>query len=221
MSPEASPAVVSHTPETMPIPKNDSSRSLSLDEEQNLIRSSQDGDMDAFKKLYGAHYDRVFSYAFGKTNDPELAEDVTGQTFLNALTAIERYECRGARYSAYLFRIAKNLITNERRVRKRISNYGIQFQSDTDGFRRGYDVEQIVENRERARALRLALNQLKPRQKRVLVERFFYELSFPEIAGLNETSVGAEVSLKHRALQNLRKIVESGSSPALQTAQST
>ena len=77
-------------------------RSLSDDELAMAARS----DRRAFELLYHRYLDRVYRYAFSKTADPAIAEELTSSIFLDALEGLNRYSPRGT-FAAWLFTIAR------------------------------------------------------------------------------------------------------------------
>src|SRR3990172_5498034 len=87
-------------------------------DDSELIACAARGDREAFGALYERYVFRVFRHVYYLTSDRHTAEDLTAQTFLNALEAIPRYEVRGVPFLAWLLRIAYNLTVNYRKVRK-------------------------------------------------------------------------------------------------------
>src|SRR5919201_385241 len=67
---------------------------------------------DAFGALYDRHVRRIYSYIYYRIGQRAEAEDLTERVFMQALENLPRYEFRGAPFSAWLFRIAHNLVAN-------------------------------------------------------------------------------------------------------------
>src|SRR3970040_622119 len=86
-------------------------------DDSELIARAAQGDRESFGALYERYVFRVFRHVYYLTNDTHLAEDLTAQTFLNALEAIPRYQVRGVPFLAWLFRTAYNLTLTYRKVR--------------------------------------------------------------------------------------------------------
>ncbi len=84
-------------------------------DDKELIAHAAEGDRKAFGALYERYVYRVFRHVYYLTNDTHAAEDLTAQTFLNALEAIHRYEMRGVPFLAWLLRIAYNLTVDVQR----------------------------------------------------------------------------------------------------------
>src|SRR3954447_21686255 len=65
-------------------------------------------DTPDFAALYVRYYPVVLAFVSWRTRDALLAEEITAQTFLQALQAFHRYEDRGLPVSSWLYRIARN-----------------------------------------------------------------------------------------------------------------
>ena len=80
-------------------------------------------DPDAFEQLYRKYVAQIYSLALYETRDPHAAEDITEGVFLKALAALPRFreqgEGEGSTFRAWLFTIARNVISNERRRHRR------------------------------------------------------------------------------------------------------
>src|ERR1700716_3447035 len=85
-----------------------------LEAERLLIEAAQ-RDRAEFAPLYERYVDRIFAYALTLTQNRELAEDVTAATFARAVEELPRFEWRGVPYSAWLYRVAANLVARDRR----------------------------------------------------------------------------------------------------------
>ena len=77
-------------------------------DEQDLIRRSAGGDLDAFEILIERKRERVFWIACHIVGDEELARDVAQEVFIRLFRVIRRFR-EGGRFDAWLHRIATNL----------------------------------------------------------------------------------------------------------------
>ena len=87
---------------------------VELEEERLEILAAQ-RDRAAFAPLYERYVDQIHAYVYTLTHDMEQADDVTAATFAKALEELPRFEWRGVPYSAWLYRVAGNLVSRERR----------------------------------------------------------------------------------------------------------
>ena len=92
-----------------------------LPEEQNdeILREAIQGDKDAFSLLYQMNVTRIYNYVYYRTGNPFDAEDLTARIFYRAMNSIQRYEQKGIPFSAWLYRIAHNMVANWHRDNSR------------------------------------------------------------------------------------------------------
>ncbi len=182
------------------------SRSTLARTDDQLIAEAAAGNRDAFGELYERYAVRVFRHSYFLTGDPGLAEDLTAQTFLNALEAIPRYEHRGVPFAAWLLRIACNLAINYKKAPKNNSHAqlpeGLEAEDSLSSPERCCvakdDGERVWED----------VRKLSPDQRQVIVMRFLDDLGYQDIAAVMGKSVGAVRVIQFRALTNLRHIMQ-------------
>jgi len=161
-------------------------------------------DPDAFGTLYEKYVDRIYSYIYHRIGNVHDAEDLTSRTFYRALSHIGGYEDKGLPFSAWLFRIAHNLVANFHRDRGRrpvVSLDGLVLRFE--GPRQ--QPESFALSQDDSRQLREAIRNLDPLRQELLVLKFSEGLSNAEIAEIMGRTEGAIKSLYHRTLLALRK----------------
>ena len=168
-----------------------------LQEERELILAAQ-RDRAAFGVLYERYVDRIHAYVLGLTRDRDLAEEITAATFARALEELPRFEFRGVPYSAWLYRVATNLVHRSRRRRG-----WIELNPHLADV--GAGPAELAELADRAAEVRAAVAQLPDDQRQAVLLRFGGELRNREIADLMGRSEGAVKLLTFRALTALRK----------------
>src|ERR1700704_5807374 len=92
--------------------------------DERVIEACQMGDREAFRLLFEAYKDRVFSiavYSFG--GDEAAANDVSQQIFLKLLTSIGQFRGDSA-FTTWLYRLVVNVCTDEHRRRRRFLRFG-------------------------------------------------------------------------------------------------
>jgi len=174
-------------------------------DDSELIACAARGDREAFGALYERYVFRVFRHVYYLTSDPHTAEDLTAQTFLNALEAIPRYEMRGVPFLAWLLRIAYNLTVNHRKVRKNGTAplpEGLEIEGTT------YSPEASCEAKADGERVWEGVRHLRGDQRQVIVMRFIDGLSYPDIARVLGKSIGAVRVIQYRALCALRRKLE-------------
>jgi RNA polymerase sigma-70 factor (ECF subfamily) len=168
-----------------------------LEAERLLIEAAQ-RDRAAFAPLYERYVDQIFAYAHTLTRNRELAEDVTAATFAKAIEDLPRFEWRGVPYSAWLYRVAGNLVARQAR---RPPWIGLDAHQPVDGA----SPERIVEQRAREAEVRAAVAVLPDDQRQAVLLRFGGDLRNREIAEIMGRSEGAVKLLTFRAITALRK----------------
>ncbi|HUV74260.1 MAG TPA: sigma-70 family RNA polymerase sigma factor [Anaerolineae bacterium] len=172
------------------------------DTEEKLVERAKE-DPEAFGVLYEMYVDKIYQYVFYRTGNRYDAEDLTAKTFYKALSNLERYRYRGLPFSAWLYRIAHNLVANWHRDRKRRT--GIPLDSLAMIGKEGDSAEAFVESHERVEVLRDAISRLPPDRQELLVLKYSTDLSNTEIGKVMGRSEGAIKALYHRTLTALRK----------------
>ena len=167
-----------------------------LEVERRLIEAAQ-RDRAAFAPLYERYVDQIFAYAHSLTRNRELAEDVTAATFAKALEDLPRFEWRGVPYSAWLYRVAANLV---HRGGRRPAWVDLDEHQPVDSD----SPDAIVERRARDAEVRAAVATLPPDQRQAVLLRFGGDLHNREIAGIMGRSEGAVKLLTFRAMTTLR-----------------
>ncbi len=160
-------------------------------------------DPHAFGQLYERYVDRIYAYVFHRVQNQQEAEDLTARTFFRALSKLHTYEDRGLPFSAWLYRIAHNLIVNWHRDQSR--RRFLSFDDLRLPGRKRNEPEVVVEEIEEQDALWQAIDRLPDDRRNLLLYKFGNHLSNLEIGALLGKSEGAIKSLYFRTLATLRK----------------
>jgi RNA polymerase sigma-70 factor (ECF subfamily) len=174
--------------------------------ETTLISLAAAGNREAFGRLYERYQLRVMRHALFLTGDPLLAEDLTEQTFLNALQAISRYQPRGVPFVAWLLRITGNLTINYRKAAKNNGHAQLPEALEAEGV--AYSPEDSCELKDDSRRVWEEVRHLPGEQRQVIIMRFIDDLSYQDIAQILGKSVGAVRVIHFRALTNLRQMLD-------------
>lgn len=172
--------------------------------EDALVAKAIGGDAGAFTQLYDRYYDRIYRHLIYRVGRSEDAEDLTQQVFLQAWRALARYRQTGSPFVAWLVTIAHNLVVSFYR-RSRAEQ---PLDADTRDWPAEERLEAVAEQHiEHERARRLML-QLKAEYQQVLMMRFLENLEYREIAAALGKSEGNVRVIQHRALHELRRLVD-------------
>jgi len=166
-----------------------------------LARASQ-GDKDAFGELYEHYTERIFNYVYYRTGNVHDAEDLTARVFQRAMNHIHSYTDRGVPFSAWLYRIAHNLVANWHRDRSRKQEIPLDDLPILPA--KGDHPETTLVRTEQQDALLRLIRRLPSERQNLLILKFVENMSNAEIGQVMGRSEGAVKSLYHRTLLSLR-----------------
>lgn len=180
-----------------------------MDSDASLIRQARKRP-EAFSEVYERHADRVHRWLRARTNDDQIALELTAETFAQAIVGLKRFEDRaGGSAGPWLFGIAANLLRRYHRER-RVENgarraLGLPLSYSESEF-------EAVDERDRSERLRPAMQRAVDRlpegQRRALELRVVGDLSFADVAaslGCSQLAARLRVS---RALSTLSQALK-------------
>jgi RNA polymerase sigma-70 factor (ECF subfamily) len=171
-------------------------------EEAEWIRAAQSGDREAFANLLKVYWDRLYRWLYHLTRDRHAAEDLTQETFLKALGAIQSFRA-GTNFRAWIFRIGKNNFVNQKRSEKRTKH---QLPEDAAAPDVG-GIETTTENREALEVVSKAVADLPVDFRMALLLRVEEGLSFREVAKILNTTEETARWRVFKARQKLLKVL--------------
>jgi RNA polymerase sigma-70 factor (ECF subfamily) len=171
--------------------------------DDQLVRRCQADDQAAFRQVVESYGDVLFGTALMMTGDRQLAEDLTQDAFVQVWRRIETFRA-GSPLKPWLIRILVNRTTSHKR-RRFLALVPMPFAERTRDADPG--PETVVELDEQRAELRTALGRLPDDQRRMVVLRFYAEMSVPEIADATGTPEGTVKSRLSRATARLRELL--------------
>ena len=175
----------------------------------SLIPACREGEAGAVARLYDLYADRIFHYVVARTGDPSIAEDLTGEVFLRVVKHVHRFKLNASRpassVSAWLYRIAANLVADHHRSRQRRPE--VDIDDDAPMSLQTPDPCDEVERREALGRLSAALEQLTEEQRLVVISKFGEGLTNAQTAAWLGKTEGAIEALQHRALRTLCRLL--------------
>ena len=172
-----------------------------FEEKEVLARASQ-GEREAFGVLYEQYVERIFNYVYYRTGNVHDAEDLTARVFYRALNHIQNYTDRGVPFSAWLYRIAHNLVANWHRDRGRRPE--ISLDEGYTAIPHSEHPEVTLLQLEEQNDLLRIIQDLPPERQQLIILKFVEHLSNAEIGQIMGRTEGAVKSLYHRTLLSLR-----------------
>src|SRR3974377_2287176 len=136
-------------------------------------------DPSAFGLVYERYVTRIYNYVYYRVGNHHDAEDLTSRVFYRALTHIKDYADRGVPFSAWLYRIAHNLVANWHRDHSRRQEIQLS-DLPTAGPKGDHPEATLVRSQEQEALLRL-IRQLPSERQTLLILKFVENLSNSEI----------------------------------------
>ena len=183
--------------------------------DQELVKLYVNGNEKAFELLITRHKDRVYRFILSKIKDPELANDYFQDTFMKVIVTLKggNYNEEG-KFLPWVLRIAHNLIIDGFRKNKKV-----RFLSETRSASEDYtvfsrlsnddlNVLQITCKEELETQVVRFLDELPSAQKEIIYQRLYQDLSFKEIAEMEDISINTALGRMRYALINLRKLMD-------------
>lgn len=176
-----------------------------MQDEEKVVQRAIQNDPHAFAELYDEYFDKIYRYIALKIGDRVEAEDMTQQVFLKAHQSISSFKWKGTPFSAWLYRIAHNLIVDYIRKSKKRPDTLPDESLITDDP--GKSPERLVETRMDIEQVMEAARHLTEAQREVISLRFTGEMPIVQVAKIMGKSQGAIKALQHSAIVSLRKIL--------------
>lgn len=167
-----------------------------------LVALAQQGDQQAFATLYEQYRPLVYRFLRRRLDGPdETVEDLTEDVFVKLYEKLDRYVERGLPFTAWLYRIAHNLLVDFVRTLPRHTAQSLDLVADVPEHHTGSEYRNVLDRE----ALEPALARLTAEQRRAVEYRFLKGMSVAETAAAMGRSEEAVKKLQARALANLRR----------------
>ena len=175
-------------------------------DDTELVRRIQHGDMDAFEALFYKYQSAIYRTAMAITHDAGAAEEVLQDCFYKTYLNIIKITGEGS-LSPWLHRVAVNLSCNALKKRRvwlePIENVAEHFFTDPR-----HSPEIVAERTELQGTMRDVINTLSLKHRIVVILHYLQDFSLPEIAYILDLPVGTVKSRLHHARRELRDRLE-------------
>lgn len=173
-----------------------------MSDDAALLARARAHDPNALAELYDRFAPRLYAYLYRRTGERRLAEDLTGDVFVQSIAALRKGQFASASLEAWLYRMAHNrLVDHYRRDRKDVVPLEEWLPAPDD-------VPAEAERRRLQNGLRRAIRRLTGDQQHILTLRFGQGLSAAETARLTGNTETGVRALQHRALAALRRFLQ-------------
>lgn len=176
-----------------------------------LVTQYASGNEWALAQLIERHKSRIYSFIFSKVKDRDLSDDIFQETFIKVINTIKKqnYNEEG-KFLPWVMRISHNLIIDHFRKQSKV-----KFQRDQEEysvFSKMIDSEMNIENSMIAGQIEDDLHtlilKLPTDQQEIIRLRLYDDLTFKEIAELNQISINTALGRMRYAIVNLRKMID-------------
>ncbi|MDO8544270.1 MAG: RNA polymerase sigma factor [Opitutaceae bacterium] len=169
-----------------------------------LMLAVRGGELDALGELFERHHGRLFGFLVKLTGDRTAAEDISQIVFQRMLKYRHTYRDDGS-FTAWMYHLARRCAADHFR-RASAAPHAIDPSALHDHADDAPHAAHHATTRDDHALLHAALARLDHGDREVLLLSRFQELSFAEVAGILECSVGAAKVRAHRAMHALRDI---------------
>jgi len=168
--------------------------------EKNWIEAARKGDDDAFTNIVDAYQGPVFNLCYRMLDNREEAEDAAQETFLKAYRALKRYDS-SRKFVNWILAIASNhCIDRIRRRRLRLLSFEDTVPVEDH---KSKQPEAAVYESEHQEEIQELVGHLDQKDRAAVILRYWYDMSYDEIAGSLDLTVSAVKSRLHRARKKL------------------
>jgi len=181
-----------------------------MEKEKEFIEKAKK-DPEAFGKLYDEYYSRIFGYILKRVAHFEVAQDITSETFFQALKKLWQFRWQNVPFSAWLYRIASNNIANYFRKNK-YKTISLEQISEPITVRNPsmeiFEAEERLKKHQDFLKIQEKILQLPLVYQEVITLRFFEKKKIREIGEILGKKEGTVKSLLHRGLEKLREVMQ-------------
>ncbi len=184
-----------------------------VDADADRMMRVQQGDLQAFEGLVDQYKRPIFNLVYRMLRDRDEAEDITQKVFIQVYRASDRYRPT-AKFSTWIFTIARNLTLNEIRRRSR-KPWTDSLDETTDGEgptqrldppdHRARPANQELAHQEFLQCLEEAIDQLPENQRIAVLLCREGDISYEEMAKVMGCSLSAVKSLIFRGRETIKK----------------
>ena len=179
-------------------------------EDEMLVAQFQAGRPDAFDDLMKRYKGQIYAYLLRSVKNYEDAEELTIEVFFKAYRALDTWQPQ-ARFSTWLYKIAHNLSIDFHRAKSRRPTYSLDDEELSINEPTAVDLwsnpEWEIEEKDRHRVIREAIDQLSPKQKAVFMLNRYQGLQIKEITEVLGMAEGTVKIHLHRAVKKLQTLL--------------
>ena len=184
-------------------------------DDRDLVSAYVNGNEKAFEALLLRHKDKMYRFIYMKVRNRDLAEDIFQEAFVKIINTLKlgAYNEEG-KFLPWAMRIAHNLVIDHFRKSSKM-----RMISESSSTREDFNIFSVLSLDEKNAHETLAYGELEKQmvglidhlpesQRDILVKRLYQEMSFKDIAEMEDISINTALGRMRYALINLRKLIE-------------
>lgn len=184
-------------------------------DDRELVKAYMDGDEKAFESLLMRHKDKIYRFIYLKVRDTALAQDIFQDTFIKVVNTLKAgsYNEEG-KFLPWAMRIAQNLVIDYFRKSNKVRMVS-ESSSQREDFNifhtlrlEDANIQDEMTRQELETQMVDLIEHLPDPQRDILKMRIFNEMSFKDIAEMEDISINTALGRMRYALINLRKLIE-------------
>jgi RNA polymerase sigma-70 factor (ECF subfamily) len=176
-------------------------------EDQGLIQSARQGDVESFRQLFETHKQRIFAIAFRYAKNKQDAEDILQDTFIKAFQSLDKFHLEeSSSFTSWLYRIGINSSIDHLRKNNKMrdkffdSDHIDRISSHNDA----HNPEHTIRLQDVREKLGAVLSTLTARQRMIFILRHYQQLTTEEIAEYMNCSQGSVKKQLFRAVSTVK-----------------
>ena len=184
-------------------------------DDRDLISTYVNGNEKAFEVLLLRHKDKIYRFIYMKIRNRDLAQDIFQEAFVKIINTLKlgAYNEEG-KFLPWAMRIAHNLVIDHFRKSSKM-----RMISESSSSREDFNIFSVLSLDEKNAYETLAYGELETQmvglidhlpesQRDILIKRLYQEMSFKDIAEMEDISINTALGRMRYALINLRKLIE-------------
>jgi RNA polymerase sigma factor (sigma-70 family) len=168
--------------------------------DESIMLNVQEGDLAAMSELFERYQVKLYNFFLKLTFDRTVSEDLAQNVFYRLIRYRHTYNIAEGSFKSWMYKIARNIHFDHSKEKSKNAQQFKALENIHDNIA---STEQM-NNEEEFKKLNLALLQLQPDQRELIVLSRFEGLKYGEISRINGKSVVAIKVQVHRAIKQLR-----------------
>jgi len=167
-----------------------------------IVNGCKKGDAGSFSQLVDMYAKRCYGYFYRLTGSRNVSDDLLGELFVKLVEKISSY--KGGCFESWLFTVASNVFHDHLREKQRQERLLNAEKRQIES--KATEAKQYIN--ERIDKLQEQLGRLDADTRKLIILRFYSQVSFKEIAAMRLEPIGTTLSKLHRGLKKLRQLME-------------